>query len=93
MKFDCKHPKVFNYLVLYESKNPNNKSAIKISDYVSMRIENSGSMLQIDKDIFDAIPLFEYCLHLPRNEFDVCDVKALVLDKLYDAPQSILFCP
>ena len=86
-------PKYYKYLVLFSSEAPSFNAAIKASNYVAMREENKGSMLQLDKDIIEILPIFEYCLHLPRSEFDVCDIDTVVIDKAYDVPQDIVFCP
>ena len=86
-------PKYYKYLILFSATSPANRQAIKVADYVSLREENKGSMLQLDKDLIEIIPLFKYCLHLPRYEFDVCDANALVIGKAHDVPHDIVFCP
>ncbi len=86
--------KIFRYLVLFIPSNNNLQfEPIKMVDYASLKRMNGDTMHQLDSDLIPVLDLLEYCLHLPRNEFDVCDFDVEVTEALRDNPQDIFLCP
>lgn len=86
--------KTYRYLVLFnQTNNQPQFEPIKLMDYASLRNINKDTLHQLDSDLIPVLDLLEYCLHLPRNEFDVCDVDITITEIMRDNPQDIFLCP
>ena len=84
----------FRYLLLFTpTDNEPQLEPIKLMDYSAIKSINKNTMHQLDSDLIPILDLLEYCLHLPRNELDVCDSEIEITEVLYDNPQDIFLCP
>jgi len=86
--------RIYRYLVLFTpSEDGLTNSPIVFSDLEKLKKENKGTMHQLDRDIYNVLPIIEYCLHLPRNETDVCDTEPHILNASHDTCQDIILAP
>lgn len=86
------NPNYYNYYIVFKATSVDYSSVKKVT-IDSCKKENIGRQHLFDDDLIPIIPGIEYCLHLPRNEFDVLDLEFDILSHSYDTAHSIIIIP
>lgn len=88
-----KVPEYYKYVILFKGKIEDIEPVLRISNMSELKSINKGRMHLFDELLIPILPAIDYCLHMPRTEFDTYDTDTEVLDKAYDVPHEIIIMP
>ena len=88
-----KVPEYYKYVILFTGKIEDIEPVLRISNMSELKSINKGRMHLFDELLIPILPAIDYCLHMPRTEFDTYDTDTEVLDKAYDVPHEIIIMP
>lgn len=88
-----KVPEYYKYVILFKGKIEDIEPVLRISNMSELKSINKGRMHLFDELLIPILPAIDYCLHMPRIEFDTYDTDTEVLDKAYDVPHEIIIMP
>lgn len=82
----------YRYFVVFYSE-VQNSSPIIFKDAQSIKKEHSTFMHLFDEEMINIIDGIEYCLNLPRNDFDICDTDIDILYNNNENSHDIVILP
>lgn len=90
---DNEMPQYYRYLILFKGTTEKAKPVLHISKLTELKNINRGRMHLFDDTLVPILPAVEYCIHLPRIEFDTCDMEVEFLDHAHDVSHEIFIVP
>ncbi len=86
-------PKYYSYMIIFRGDTEEIRPIIAVDNLSELRLDNQGRMHLFDDELVPILPAVEYCLHMPRTEWDTYYVGTEVLGRLHDISHYLVIVP